>query len=698
MSQLHSDKEPVELKRRAFIVIGVSVVSIFLLAIRLWYLQVKNNARYVELSQNNSIRLVKAVAPRGIITDRNGIKISDNRPSYDLSIVPEDIDDLEKTKEMLGKLIEIDPEEIDERLGRQKNRPPFQSVRIKGDMTWEEMVLIDSYKFEMPGVSLDVTPKRSYLYGPVFAHVIGYIGEVNDKELSDFKKSTDEYTLGDNIGKYGIEKYFEKELRGRDGGAKIEVDAIGRKIKVLNEAPSVSGGTIKLTLDLKTQIAAYAALDGRAGAAVAIEPSTGQILALVSSPSFDPNALSTGISKDDWLELINNPLDILNNRTIQGLYPPASTFKPINAAAALEEKIITPSTKIFSGASYWFAGKEFRDWKAGGHGNIAVHKAIVQSSDTFFYQVGLKLGVDKLSEYAKSFGLGTKTGIALVNEKSGVVPSVEWKRRALKTKWYEGETVSFAVGQGYLLTTPLQLANAYAAIANGGTIYEPALIDTIKSNDGEVVRKFEKKAINKIAVSAENLKIVKDALAGVTSEEGGTASFLKATNLKIAGKTGTAQVAKLTERVKDIKKIPYKFRDHAWFAGYAPYDDPKIAVVVLVEHGGFGASAAAPVAREIFKAYLGARDEPVRIPQTKQLKNPEAGAPAEPAVARAKSTIEAVAQESTQIKLDAQKPPLKGEETKDEPKGAADKPDKDENDKNEGQAPSGKRPDTEAQQ
>ncbi|MBI5642469.1 MAG: penicillin-binding protein 2 [Deltaproteobacteria bacterium] len=604
------DKEPKEYKNRIFIANIIVAAAFFIIAARFWYLQILESSHYTELSMNNSTRLVKSPAPRGVVYDRLGIKIAENRPGFDLYLVPEDVKDWPKTKSMLKDLVDIDEETIDEKLKKSKGRPPFQAVTLEEDLSWDETVKIESYKFEMPGVILDVSPKRSYIFAEATAHLIGYLGEISEKELKEREGGTNsnKYSPGDLTGKYGLEKSFESDLRGIDGGKEVEVDALGRKIKVVNYSAPYPGNNMKLTIDIKTQVAAWAALKDKVGAAVAIEPSTGKVLAMVSTPTFDPNALSAGISKDDWRDLIENPLNILNNRAIQGLYPPASTFKPIHAAAALEEKVITPSTMIYSGGAFRYGKRDYRDWKEKGHGIINVNRAIVESSDTFFYQVGLKLGIDRLARYTKSFGFGTKTGIPLLNEKSGLVPSSEWKEKTYKVKWFEGETISVSVGQGYMLTTPLQLCNAYAAIANGGTLYKPQLIEEIKTPAGQELSRFTPEERGKLIISPENMATVKEALKGVVHDDGGTAHFLKASNLKIAGKTGTAQVARLIKRTKNVQSIAYKYRDHAWFAGFAPYDDPKIAVVVIVEHGGFGASAAAPVARELFKAYLTTMD------------------------------------------------------------------------------------------
>jgi penicillin-binding protein 2 len=596
------EKKPRELTNRIVYATVFVVAAFLVIAVRFWSLQVLKGGYYTELSEHNRIRTVKSPGPRGLIYDRTGIKLADNRPGFDLYLVPEDVTDWEKTRAMLKDLVDLDASTIRRKLEKSRGRPPFQAVKLKEDLSWEETVKIESFRFEVPGVILDVTPKRQYLYDEVLAHLIGYIGEISDQELKTARERR--YRPGDLIGRDGLERAFEKELRGADGTKELEVDAIGRKIKVVNWRPPYPGNDVTLTIDLKTQLAAWAAMKDHAGAAIAIEPSTGKILAMLSTPSFNPNLLSSGISKAQWNELLENPLDILTNRAIQGQYPPASTFKPIHAIAALEERVIEPSTMIYAGPSFRFGRRDYRDWKAGGHGTINVHQAIVESADTFFYQVGLKLGVDKLAQYSMAFGLGKKTGIVLGNEKSGLVPTAAWKQKVYKTRWFEGETISVGVGQGYMLTTPLQLLNAYAAIANGGTLYKPKIVEEIRTPDGDVIKRFVPNEIGTLGVSEETLSGVRAALRGVVADKNGTAHFLSWSRLKIAGKTGTAQVTKLVKRVKDIEDIPYKLRDHAWFVGYAPYDDPLIAVVVLVEHGGFGSSAAAPVALKLFRAYL----------------------------------------------------------------------------------------------
>ena len=457
----------------------------------------------------------------------------------------------------------------------------------------------------MPGILLDIEPRRVYPFGDAVSHIVGYLGEIDEQQLKKLKKTN--YVPGDFIGKYGIEYQLEKYLRGISGGRQIEADAMGREIKLLKKITPVQGYNVYLTIDIDTQLAANMAMKDKVGAVIAMDPQNGKILAAVSAPSFDPNLFAAGIKKEQWSSLITNPFRVIETKFTQGQYPPASTFKLITAAAALEDNIITPSTKIYAGGSFWFGRREYRDWKAGGHGIIDIHRAIVESSDTFFYQVGLKTGIDRLAYYAKGFGLGRKTGIHLTNEKSGFVPSTKWKKDAYGVKWYEGETISVSVGQGYLTTTPLQMMNAYAAIANGGRLFLPQLIDRTETQTGEVIERFTPQETGgRVPVSPVNMKILQDALKGVVNENGGTGWTARLPGIEVAGKTGTAQVIRLKENTprKKPKDTPYEQRDHAWFIGYAPAENPQIAVAVIVEHGGFGAEAAAPVAREVIRTYL----------------------------------------------------------------------------------------------
>lgn len=610
MSAYLGNNKPGDIKTRLYIVTGIAISLFTLLVIRLWYLQVLKGREFKELSENNRVRLVRETAPRGLVLDKTGKIIVENRPAFHLAIIPEDVKDWAKIKRILPNIVDITKEDIETKVSKTDDRPPYKTIKLKDDLTWEEIARIETFKLDMPGIVLTIEPRRIYPFGETASHIIGYLGEIDEHQIKKLKKAN--YIPGDFIGKYGIEYQLEKYLRGENGGRQIEVDAMGREIKLLKKIIPAPGYKVYLTIDMDTQLAANAAMKDKVGAVIAMDPQNGKILAAVSSPSFDPNSFAAGIDKENWNNLIANPFRIMETKIIQGQYPPASTFKLITAAAALEDGVITPSTKIYAGGSFWFGNKEFRDWKAGGHGIIDVHRAIVESSDTFFYQVGLKVGIDRIAYYAKGFGLGRKTGINLIHEKPGLVPSSKWKKDTYGSKWYEGETISVAVGQGYVIATPLQMMNAYAAIANGGILYLPQLVNMVEAQTGEIVGKFTPQEIGRVPVSQSNLKILQHALKGVVNEDGGTGRTVRLPGIEAAGKTGTAQVIRLKENTprKKPKDTPYEQRDHAWFVGYAPAENPEIVVAVIVEHGGFGAEAAAPVAREVMKAYLKTKLKP----------------------------------------------------------------------------------------
>ncbi|MFQ5329156.1 MAG: penicillin-binding protein 2, partial [Thermodesulfobacteriota bacterium] len=559
------------------------------------------------LSENNRIRVVRLAAPRGIIFDRDGNRLVENRPGFDLTVVREDLKDIEALKESLAVLVDITPDAIDKALRRGKRLPPYQSIKLKEDIDWEEVAAIESSRTDVPGVGLDVTPRRLYPHNGLAAHLIGYVGDIDEGTLR--RLGGVDYKAGDSIGKNGLEESLDGYLRGSAGGKQIEVDAIGREIALIEKVSPEPGNNVYLTIDLKTQQKAQQLMEGKAGAIVAMEPQSGRIIAMVSAPSFDPNIFTTRLTGEEWDALVKNPLNTLTNRVIQGQYPPASTFKVITAAALLEDGLVTPATKVESGPFFEFGGRQYRDWKEEGHGKINVYRAIVESSDTFFYQMGLQLGVDRLSHYATGFGFGSRTGIEIKGEKGGLVPSKAWKKRVYGESWYRGETISASVGQGFLLVTPLQVVSAYAAIANGGKLFIPQLVERIENPDGEVVKDFIPKARGVLPVSKKTLKVVRSALKSVVSDNKGTARFIRTRGIAIAGKTGTAQVTMLGEERLKAKDVSYRLRDHAWFSGYAPADNPAIAVVVMVEHGGFGSEIAAPIAREVIKAYLLGRQD-----------------------------------------------------------------------------------------
>lgn len=602
MSIYFSDKDTGFLKERLKTITILILVAFSILILRLLFLQVFKSEHYTRLSKNNRIRLVKVTAPRGNILDKNNTLLAENRPSFNLVLVREDVQDMDKIKNFVIKKLNVKEEDFNNKLAKGKRLPSYYNILIKEELTWKETALVENSMHEYSGLNVEVNPKREFLYDNVFSHVIGYLGEINDYELE--KKKSKGYRFGDTIGKYGLEQVFEEHLKGKHGGREVEVDAFGRHIKVMKEVATTPGQDITLTIDLKTQIEAYKALKGKSGAVVALNPNNGKVLVMASAPTFNPDFFTTGISETEWRKIIDNPRKTMLNKAIQTHYPPASTFKPITAIAVLEENLIDVEEKVFSGASFRLGRKTFRDWKASGHGKINIHSAIVQSSDTFFYQMGLKLGIDKLSYYAKIFGLGEKTDFVLKGEVPGLVPTKKWKKRKTGEEWMGGETVISAVGQGYFLSTPLQMATVYSAFANGGTLYTPQLIEKIETKDKVIIREFSPLVKSKVDISEGTMHFIQNALIDVVESDKGTARSLRWHKLKIAGKTGTAQVIAQKKRTKDIETMKYETRDHAWFVGYAPYDNPQIVVCVIIEHGGFGSKAAAPVALKVFKKYL----------------------------------------------------------------------------------------------
>ncbi len=602
MSQYVDQKDTKHLKVRITFLLGIVSFVFLIIIIRLWYLQLIKDNYYKRLAENNRIRLAKISAPRGIVFDADNNRLIENRPGFDIILVREDIKDWARLKKVLPSLVNIARDDMDRKLNKAKNNPPYQPIKLKHDIDWNDAAKIEIFQIDLPGISLAVSPRRLYPRGGIASHLLGYIGEVDEDDLKRLEGPR--YSAGDMIGKYGIENSWDEYLRGINGSKQVEVDATGRGIGLLKQVNPIPGNNIHLTIDLHTQDTAAKVMEGKSGAIVALDPNNGKIKAMFSSPSFDPNLFIKGLTQEEWERLIKSPFHILTNKTIQGQYPPASTLKPIVAAALLEERIVSPSTFIYSGPSFSYGDRVYRDWKQEGHGEINIYRAIVESSDTFFYQTGVKLGIDKLSYYLKRFGLDKPTGIDLRDEKHGLVPSRNWKRKVFKDQWYDGDTILASIGQGYMLATPLQIANAYAAIANGGTLFKPQLVDRVETPEGKVISEFEARETGTLPVSTKTLRLIRQALAGVVHDSKGTARGIRMDDLKIAGKTGTAQVVRLGEERKRPEELPYKLRDHAWFVGYAPAHAPKIVVCVLVEHGGFGSETAAPLAREVIKAYL----------------------------------------------------------------------------------------------
>ena len=465
------------------------------------------------------------------------------------------------------------------------------------------LAAVEAHRYELPGITVAIEPRRHYLNDKLAVHLIGYLGEVNQDELlsGNYKG----LKRGEYIGKFGVEKTLENYLRGEPGGRQVEVNAAGQVIRVLRTVDAKPGHNVFLTIDKKLQKVAEDLFSEKVGAAVAMDPANGEILAMVSSPSFDQSQFVDGLSYDAWQMLISNPDRPMENKAIQGEYPPASTYKIVTAIAGLEENVIDQNTIVFCNGHYKFGNRVYHDWKKYGHGSMDVESAIAHSCDVFFYQVGQKLGVDRLARYALSGGLGNTTGIELGNEDRGLVPTSEWKKKRTGVAWQAGETLSVAIGQGYNLATPLQILVFTSAVANGGLRYRPLIFRRIQDSEGQVIRESHVEVAGTLAVSPDNLKIVKSGLFKVVNERGGTAYGSRIENIPMSGKTGTAQVVgRSDDNETDDGEKKRKFLPHAWFTAYAPSDDPKIAVTVIVEHGEHGSSAAAPIASEMIRYYL----------------------------------------------------------------------------------------------
>jgi len=579
-------------------------VAFFLIFIRLWSLQVIKGSDLRRLSENNCIRLRENPADRGMLLDRKGRMLAHNRPSFEVYLVPEDLKANPEVLIKVGELLNMTQDEIEEKVRAQKRRAPFKPVKIKSDIDWNELALLESNRVHLPGLIVDVRPRRAYDYGDLASHLIGYLGEVDENELKQAKEAP--YRMGALIGKYGIECRWENDLRGVDGGRQIEVDALGREIRPLGIVEPFPGNNLFLTIDLDVQKTAEEAYQDKNGALIAMDPKTGRLLAMVSKPSFPPDIFARNILPEEWKSLLENPHHPLQNKGIQGQYPAGSVFKIITAIAGLESGLITPSTQFTCTGAFPFGNRDFRCWKEGGHGTISLHRAIVESCDIYFYQVGLKVGVDLIARYAHEFGLGKVIGISLPHEKSGTVPSSAWKKKRFGVPWYSGETLSFSVGQGYLNATPLQLLMLISGVANGGKLYLPQVVERVENIYGNKLKEYPPVELGRANVSEKTFQIVQEALRGAVNDPHGTGWTCALKDVKVAGKTGTAQVVRMPENFKkgDMNRMPLKFRDHAWFVAYAPFEDPKIAIAVLVEHGGFGASAAAPIAKKVVEKYL----------------------------------------------------------------------------------------------
>lgn len=602
----HDEEALNMLKRRAMVVIGIILLFLLIIISRFWYLQINLGEHYRALAENNRVRIRSVPPPRGHIFDKHGREIVTNRPSFNVSLIREDSFDIQDLLKRLSVVLDEDIEVLWERIRKGASTPRHLPITLKEDIDWETLAYLENNNYKFSGIRIEVQPVRVYHYGDLGANFIGYIGSISPKELEADKEEF--YEGGDLIGKRGLERIREQDLRGEKGSSSTEVNARGFEQQQLTQEDPLPGKDITLTIDAELQQAAeqYLAISDKAGAVVAMEVDTGRVLAAVSSPTIHLEDFIGGISLKNWNALLENPRNPLLNKPVQGVYPPGSTYKVVTALAGLAEGVITENSTFYCPGHYYFGRRLYRCWKHSGHGTVDIRTAITQSCDVFFYQVGQRLGVDRLAAYAKRLGLGTRSGIELEHEKAGIVPSKDWKRKRFKEKWHEGETLSVAIGQGFNNMTPLQICLMTVAVANGGKIYQPQIVEMVKTTDGEIIEQLTPKLISELSDRERRyLPIIKDGLFGVVHGKRGTARNVRIKGLTVAGKTGTAQVVRLAQ-YKGLKEqdIPYKFRDHAWFTCYAPADNPKIAVTVLVEHGLHGGSGAGPIARVVLKKYF----------------------------------------------------------------------------------------------
>ena len=580
-----------------FIVFGV-------LFLRLWFLQIINGPKYRIQSENNRIDLRDVLPFRGLIFDRNGQLLVDNRPSFALGVIPEDVRNLNDLIDDLCRLVEIDGLSAKKKIKEALKYDPFNPVYIKKGLIRDELARIETNIFSLPGVIIEVKSKRHCIYGPLAAHLIGYLGEIDKEQLN--REGYKENKLGDFVGRFGIEKKWHRYLNGIRGGEQVEVDAHGRRLGVLYQKAAEPGFNIYLTIDKDLQMLAERFLCDRAGAIVAMNPNSGEILAIASSPTFNPNDFAKGMDKEGWKRLVSNLYFPLQNRVTTGQYPPGSLFKIVVALAGLEEGVVDPYEKIYCRGSYDFKGREYRDWKKEGHGYVDLHRALVESCDVYFYKMGQKIGIDTIARYARRLGLGAKTGLQLGYEKEGLIPNREWKLRRWHVPWQEGETLSVAVGQSFTLTTPLQMVRFISTLFNGGILFRPQVTKWIGRENNETFFAFKPDVVGRWGLKKENMELVKKALLGVVNEPHGTGRRARLDQIRVAGKTGTAQVIALPEDKESAQErdVPYRFRDHAWFVAVAPAENPVIALAILLEHSGTGGRVAAPIAKKMFESYF----------------------------------------------------------------------------------------------
>jgi penicillin-binding protein 2 len=599
------------IKQRTVWIGALLLLGFVALVLRLWSLQILHGERYRDLADRNVFRVVTLPSLRGAIRDRQGVVLVDNRPAYDLVAIPEDLAERLRVPDRLRNLFPGEGPAFDQALAaaRQRRIPSFRPVVLKSDIGWQAMARVEQNAAEMVGISIQPAPVRHYPYGPLAAHILGYVGKISEAQLAD--QAFADYHGNDIIGQAGMERIFEPVVRGRDGYKLIQVDSLGREQSALSVVQPSSGADLYLTIDVRLQQEAERLLGDRAGAVVAMDPRSGALLAAVSHPAFDPNRFATGLSQEDWRQLRNDPAVPLMDRVTQGQYPPGSVFKVVLAAAALETDLGNERYRCDGGLEYH--GRRYRCWRKYGHGPIELHRSLVESCDVFYYELGIRLGIDRIAQYARRFGLGRPSGVELPGEVAGLIPDQAWKRRQRHEPWWGGETLSASIGQGFVLTTPLQLCRMTAAVAGDGILRRPFVGAMGVATDGS--RSFlagdQQEGVLPLAVA--HLDTLRGALEAAVAGQKGTGRRARVDGVRVAGKTGTAQVVGMEEDEADTGDEPETeqedgppkhYRDHALFICFAPVESPTIAVAVVVEHGGHGGQSAAPVAGALLDYYF----------------------------------------------------------------------------------------------
>ena len=590
------------LKKR-FIIASLAALAIFvLLFLRLWYLQIIQADTYQALSEKNRTRYIPIAAPRGPIIDRDGHMLVDSRPAFRIAALRQEVEEPEKLLIRLAELLDIDLAILQKRWAAGLRFPRYRPVPLADDVSRRVLERVMEHSFELPGILTEVRPVRFYPYGESAVHLFGYLAEITEEELRAGPYRA--YHGGDFVGKNGLEKAIEPYLNGIPGEQRVEVDVQGKKLRILKTQEPVPGNRVTLTINRDLQLATEEAFGDQAGAAVALDVHTGEVLAMVSKPDYDPSLFARGITGKEWVELLHNPLDPLQNRALKGQYPPGSIFKIVTALAALESGQATAHTKVNCQGELTVGNRTFRCWKRGGHGITDLKKALQESCDVWFYEVGQQVGIDRIADMARRLGLGTPTGLGLAGERKGLIPDQQWKQQKFNDRWYRGETLIASIGQGYILTTPLQLATMMATVANGGTVLRPYLVKRIEDMDGKIQQEPQPQIVQLAHLNQSQLEAVRHGLEAVVNEPHGTAWMSRIKELPFAGKTATSQVVHQRKRRKQDAEIPYRLRDHALFTAYAPAANPEIAVAVVVEHGSHGSSAAGPIARAMFVNYF----------------------------------------------------------------------------------------------